>query len=471
MRPFPARAALALELTGVAALVAAQTLLARRLLHTDTFFDEGTYLVSVDALRHGQELGDPVFTSQPPGWYHLLDLVVSIAGSSVADVRGGLAVVAGLGAAAAYGVGRAIAGRLEGALCAGMLLIAFPLALYAGRVLADPASLTLALTAVALAALAGRTGRATLAAACGLVLMVGVLVKLQAVLALPTVGCLLLLRQGSRRRLVGAFAAGAAAPLALVAAVHARALPDLWDGAVTYHRRAAGVEILDNGAALRSLFNPRMPFGWLVVLGAAGAVVAVARRGWSPAAALWLWPAVVASFLFWHDPLLEHHLASVTVALAPAAGVALAFGLRALPRRAAAVAAAVLVTAIGAGYAQEIRRLDSEVVPEEPGTVWAAQELARATAPGELVASDQPYAAYLARRRVAGELVDTAQLRFSAGSLTPESVLRILEDRCVRAVVAGRSFTTVPGVLERLRARYPDETRRFGVSVLTRPRC
>lgn len=470
MRPLTARAALAVELAGVAALVVLQTLLARRLLHTDTFFDEGTYLVSVDALRDGQALGDPVFTAQPPGWYHLLDLVVSVAGTSAAEVRSGLAVIAGLGAAAAYGIGRAVAGRLEGALCAGMLLIAFPFALYAGRVLADPSSLTFALAAVALAALAGRRGRAA-AAACGFALMLAVLLKLQAILALPTIAVLLLAERERRRPLAAAFAAGAAAPLALVAAVHARALPELWDGVVTYHRHASGVQILDNDAALRELFNPRMPFGWLVLLGAAAALHRVVRTRRTAGLALWLWPVVVVGFLLWHDPLLEHHLASVTVAVAPAAGMALAYALRTLPRRTSVVAAAVLALAIGAGYAQEVRRLDSEVVPEEPGTVWAAQELGRATASDELVASDQPYAAYLARRRVPGELVDTAQLRFTAGSLTPESVLRVLEERCVRAVVAGRSFTTVPGVLERLRARYPDETRRFGVSVLTRPRC
>ncbi len=449
----------------------AQTLLARRLRHTDTFFDEGTYLVSVDALRHGQALGERIFTAQPPGWYHLLDLVVSVAGGSVADVRGGLALLAGLGAAAAYGIGRAIGGRLEGALCAGVLLVAFPLALYAGRVLADPASLTFALAAVALAALASRTGRATLAAACGLALMLGVLVKLQAVLALPTIGLLLLAPGSSRRRLAASFAAGAAAPLALVAAVHAGSLPELWDGVVTYHRRASGIEILDNWSALKSLFNPRMPFGWLVALGAVGAVASAARKGWTPAAALWLWPAVVGAFLLWHDPLLEHHLAGLTVSVAPAVGVALAAGVRSLPRSPRAIATVVLAAAFAAGYAQEVRRLDSEVRPEEAGTVWAAQELAHATAPNELVATDQPLAAYLARRRVPGELVDTAKLRFTTGSLTADGVFRLFDERCVRAVVAGRVFRALPGFMERLGQTFPESSRRQGVVVFTRPRC
>ena len=453
------------------ALVAAETFLARRLLHTDTFFDEGTYLVSVDALRHGQALGDPIFTAQPPGWYHVLDLVVAVAGTSVADVRGGLALVAGLGAAAAYGLGRAVRGRLEGALCAGLLLIAFPYALYAGRVLADPASLTLTLAAVALAAAAGRTGAARLASASGVVLMLAILVKLQAVLALPTLVLLAFSGQGSRRRHAAAFVTGAVVPLALVAAAHAGSLAGIWDGVFTYHRRASGVEILDNASAIRDLFNVRMPFGWLVLIAvAAGATTALRSR--RPAAtALWAWPAVVAAFLLWHDPLLEHHLSALSVSAAAAGGVALAAGLRSLQRRTAAVAGIALAAVIAAGYVQEIRRLDSEVRPEERGTVWAAGELARNTPADALVAADQPYAAYLARRRVPGELVDVARLRFTAGSLSTKGVLRLLEEQCIPAVVAGRSFTTVPGLLEGLRRLYSDEVRRFGVSVLTRPRC
>ena len=470
MRPL-SRATLLPELAGVLALVVAQTLLARRLRDTDTFFDEGTYLVSVDAMRHGQALGERVFTAQPPGWYHLLDLIVTVAGSSVADVRGGLAVVAGLGAAAAYGIGRALGGRLEGALCGGMLLVAFPLALFAGRVLADPASLTLALAAVALAALAGRTGRAWLAGICGLALMLGTLVKLQAVLALPTIAVLLVAYRRPWRGLLAGFAAGAAAPLALTAAVHASALPELWDGVVTYHRNAAFVEILDNREALGDLFNPKMPFGWLVVAGVVCAAVTAARRGVTPAAALWLWPAVVGLFLFWHDPLLEHHLAGLSVALAPAVGVSLGTVLRSTTPRALVAGGAALAVVIAVGYAQEIRRLDSEVVSEEPGTVWAARRLAAATRPDELVASDQPTAAYIARRRVPGELVDTARLRFRAGSLSAESVLDVLEEECVGAVVAGRSFAAVPDLLAGLRRLYGEETRRFGISVLTRPRC
>jgi hypothetical protein len=87
VRRTPPRPAALAEVAIVGLFVVAEVFLARRLLHADTFFDEGTYLVSVDALRHGQTLGEQIFTAQPPGWYYLLDLVASVAGNSLEAIR------------------------------------------------------------------------------------------------------------------------------------------------------------------------------------------------------------------------------------------------------------------------------------------------------------------------------------------------------------------------------------------------
>jgi hypothetical protein len=468
----PPRPALLAEVTIVGLFVAAEVLLARRLLHADTFFDEGTYLVSVDALRHGQSLGEQIFTAQPPGWYYLLDLVASVAGNSLESIRAGLAVVVALGTVAAYGTGRALAGRTGGAVTAGLLLIAFPLPLYATRVLSDPSSLVLTLVAVALAAAARRSPEGLLlAAASGAALGLGALVKVYAVLALPTVVVLLATgtTRASRRLLVAML--GFAIPLLVTAVANVHAIPELWDGVVTYHRDASGIEILDNVEAVTGVFNARMPFGWFVAAAIVLALAAAARRRSVPAAALWLWPALVCALLLWHDPLLEHHIAALAVSLVPAAGVTLGSAIRDLPPRWALVAGAAVGIVLVAGYAQQVRRLDSEVRPEEPGIIWAAGELARATKPDELVVSDLPLSAYLADRRVPGELVDTAQLRFATGSLTVDGVFRLLDEKCVRAVAAGRVFTVLPGFMKRLGGVFPAAKRRFGVVVFTRARC
>ena len=470
-RTLPRPAVLA-EVAIVALFVAAEAFLARRLLRTDTFFDEGTYLVSVDALRHGQKLGEQIFTAQPPGWYYLLDLVASVSGNSLEGIRAGLALIVALGAAAAYGAGRALAGRTGAAVTAGLLLIAFPLPLYATRVLSDPSALMLALAAVALAATARRNPEGLLlAAASGAALGLGAVVKLYAVLALPTIALLLTTgtARASRRLLVAAL--GYAVPVLVTGAVNVHAIPELWDGVVAYHRNASSIETLDNVEAVTGIFNARMPFGWLVAAAIVLALASAARRRSVPAAALWLWPALVCALLLWHDPLLEHHVAALAVSLVPAAGVTLGGAIRDLPPRLALAGIAAIGIILVAGYAQQVRRLDSEARPEEPGIAWAADELARATTPDQLVVSDQPLAAYLADRRVPGELVDTAKLRFTTGSLTADRVFRLLDERCVRAVAAGRVFTVLPGFMKRLEETFPTAKRRFGVVVFTRARC
>ena len=80
-------------------------------LHTYPNFDEGNYLGSMDALRHGQALGRDVFLDQPPGWYLLLVAVSYPFGNSVSGVRTGLIVVTLLAILAAYACGRLAAAR------------------------------------------------------------------------------------------------------------------------------------------------------------------------------------------------------------------------------------------------------------------------------------------------------------------------------------------------------------------------
>ena len=75
------RRPVALESLALVVLVVAQALLFGRLAGSDTDYDEGVYLTSVDALEHGQKLGSDVFAPQPPGWYLLLRLI-SLAGSA-----------------------------------------------------------------------------------------------------------------------------------------------------------------------------------------------------------------------------------------------------------------------------------------------------------------------------------------------------------------------------------------------------
>ena len=60
-------------------------------------YDEGVYLASLDALRHGQELGTDVYASQPPGFYVLLQGLSLLPGDGVEGIRVAFVLVALLG--------------------------------------------------------------------------------------------------------------------------------------------------------------------------------------------------------------------------------------------------------------------------------------------------------------------------------------------------------------------------------------
>jgi 4-amino-4-deoxy-L-arabinose transferase-like glycosyltransferase len=455
------------------ALVAAELLLAARLLDTDTFFDEGVYLAAADALRHGQALGSDVFTAQPPGYYAFLEAAQALLGRGLEPMRLAHVVVVCAGVAAAYALGRLLSGRLAGFTAGAAMVIAYPLPLFAPRVLADPPAVALTIVALALAAAGGRTRRwaPALVAASGAALAAATLVKLYAPLALPALVLLLWAPPRVLLRRAAVFAAGAALPLVAALVAYRISLPELWDGAVSYHELARRFPLLDNPHELVEVLNTRIPSTWILAAAACVAAALLVRRRLRPELALWTWPPLGLALVLWHEPLLEHHLVTFTIPASLAAGLTLGRAATGLSGHRRHVAVAMLLVALAAGYAQAHRRAASEHRAEEPGIVWAAHELARATSPDELVVSDLPYAAYLADRRLPGELVDTARLRFATGSLTRAEVLRIIEERCVRAVAAGRVFTVLPGFTNRLEALFDTKRRRFGVVVYTRGRC
>jgi hypothetical protein len=135
-----------------------------------------------------------------------------------------------------------------------------------------------------------------------------------------------------------------------------------------------------------------------------------------------------------------------------------------------AAALGALALLIAAGYVQQHRRLALADTPENPEVVMAAETVRRITGPDDIVVSDQPLVPFLADRRVWGPLVDTANLRFQTGSLTPEDVLRELEEGDVAAVVVGRSFLLHPTVLAGIEARYRRVEQHDAVSVWQRRR-
>jgi hypothetical protein len=131
---------------------------------------------------------------------------------------------------------------------------------------------------------------------------------------------------------------------------------------------------------------------------------------------------------------------------------------------AAAVAALLLVAA----FVQEERRL-SRQDEEASGVLWAAEQVRIRTEPDERVGTDLPIVAYLADRRIRGQLVDSSYVRLGTGSLTDGEILTMLQQDAVRAVVVGREYANRPALIKALRERYPKRIEREGVTIVLAP--
>jgi 4-amino-4-deoxy-L-arabinose transferase-like glycosyltransferase len=446
---------------GAAGLASLGAFLFSRLVHAGLSYDEGVYLVSLDALRHGQQLGTQVFSPQPPGFYVLLQGIAWVAGATASAVRWGMvgcAVVTVLGVGL---LGQRLAGK-AGTLAAALLVIAPPFTLLGASIYADlPA---MALAALALALVADAYARSWAVVASGALLGGAISVKLTGLVAAPAYVALVLLAYDRRQRLLEA-AAGFTALLGAIALAYVHSLGAIWSDAVSYHESARHTpDVLDNTRALTDFFDAKTPFFWFLCAGAALTVLVVRGR----VLAVWMFPATAAAFVLWHHPLHENHLLVLPVSFAAAAGASLGAGATRLPRWAIAVAAVATGLGFAAGYVQQDHRVHAAFVPEDPALVRAARVLDRVTAPGDYVVSDQPAVPFLARRRVPGPLVDTAFLRFETGSLTDAEVLRTIERWHVRAVVVGRSFARRPRLVAAFRRRFSRRTNLASIEVLSR---
>jgi 4-amino-4-deoxy-L-arabinose transferase-like glycosyltransferase len=440
-------------------------------------YDEGSYLAAVDALRHGQALGDPIFTPQPPLFYYVLAAGDAVFGSTLDGVRLTIILLALAGLAAAYLVGRAVAGRWAGVASAVVLAVAHPYPTFAYRISADLPGLVLALFALAAALYAVQRGRhaTALAALAGGLTAAGVLVKLSAVTVLLPIGLYAAVTR-VRPRLIGVFGAGAAAVALAVLLPHAGVLDDLWHGAVSYHsaaRDVTGPGFGDNLEHFGHLIDPRSKNAlfWLAPLAIVSALALPRRqpRDGLPVWPLWCWAVVGELFLLWHRPLHDNHDVLLAVSLAPPVGITLAVALEHLPRRRQVLLGAALVglVALG-GYAKELRDVVRARGPEPPEVRWAVEQLRDRSQPDELVATDRPIVAFMARRQVPGDLVDTAYLRFAAGYLDADQVFRDLDENRVRVVAALRAFLDEQAVRRRLEREFPEKVRRPRATIYLR---
>jgi hypothetical protein len=446
-----------LELAGLTIVVVAQAYLFARPIHTAVNYDEAVYLAALDALRHGQALGSDVFAAQFPGFYDLLRSLSYITGVGVTGIRLGLLAITLLGTIGGWLVGRRYGGPIGGLLVAAFLTIAPPLDLFGFQMIADTPALALMLLSAGLATLAGPAA----AVAAGVVFGCALSVKLTAITILPVLA--LLLRRRARFAL-GGFAFVAVA----LTAAHVTALGNLWTSGVTYHSKARSTPAVIPHPHRQIL--EQIPHGTpFFVLAIGAAVLAAILAIWNrrlPVWALWAWVALSVVFLFLHAPLHYNHLVVFPFSLAVAAGATIGAALKRAPRPVSVVCSALLTVAVGAGWIQQLHRVDLVSAREPQSNVAAARALQRLTAPNAITIDDRPIISFLAHRRVDGALVDIALLRFETGSLTDSKVIHDM--RSVRAVVVSRVLKRRPVVLRYLATHFDLRYNRGGVRIYTR---
>lgn len=418
-------------------------------------YDEGVYWASLRSIASGHALFTSTYSSQPPAFLLLVLpaqlLPAQVGGGSIAAARFIVLLLSLAGIAAAGRVAWLLASPRAGLLAAA-LLAADPLFFRQSVALqADGPSVALAVAALAVAVEA-RTRRgpsaAALAAASGAVLAVAVLTKLLAVAAAPALVVALAAPPAAPRaglRLLGATVVGGVAAAAAVLLPFAGAWPELW-------RQTVGLHL---GARALALGGPDLPDVLrelpLAALGIAGCLVAV-RLGPALAAAAACWAAAAALLLLVQHPLWMHHVVVLTAPLALAGG-ALADRLPA--RNAASAAAAGVLLAGSVASAVDVGRQEQPYAVVRP-TVLA---LRSATAPGQLVISDDPYTVALAGRATPPALVDTSSVRVESGDLTTAEVESIALRPDVGAVLlATGRLSELPGLREWLQRQYGPAT-------------
>jgi len=441
----------------LAAILVAQAILFARPLHSATNYDEGVYLASLDALRHGQALGSQVFAAQFPGFYDLLRGLSYLTGVGVAPIRAGLLAVTLAGTVGGWLVGRRFGGREGGLLTAAFLTIAPPLDLFSYQVIADTPALALTVLALGLATLPASAA----AVASGCVFGAALSVKLTALTAAPAL--LWLLRYRIRLAL-----AGFGSMLGLLALAHARALDDLWTSAVTYHDQARSTPAVIPHP-YHQIFDqiPRStPFFWLAAAAIATVVAYLAANRHLRTWPLWLWVVLGLLFLLAHKPLHYNHLVVLPFALAVAAGATLGAALerQRWPVR-PAVTMVIALLLVGA-FAQQWNRVAQADTPEPASNTAAAHALAQLTPSAALTVDDRPIISFAAHRRVLCQLVDLARLRFETGSLTDAKVIAELPQ--ADAVVVSRTLRGRAKVLSYVRVHFSRRYDRDGVEIWVR---
>ncbi len=444
--------------------------------------DEGVYWQSLRAMAAGHPLFSSVFSSQAPLFLPSVFPFYMAFGQTIAAARIGIVIYALVGVVAIYWLGSMIGGKWTGLIAAMLLVVDFHYALQARTLQADVPAVAIEILAVALAVAASRhfgRWRLALAALAGAVTAVATLMKLVEFVALVPIALYLgapLLRafdggEGRIRRptpvglRIGAYAA--ARDLGLVAAAgigatlialapFAGSFGALWHQAVAFHLAAARTQ----SASLIENMHVLLHEGrWEGVTAALALGVALWRRDWRIGPPL-LWLVASMLILVRQVPLFEHIAIIMAPCMALMSGLApamLAPVATRAPGRWLARAMILITLIVFAGSAYIALETTRQAALAQPSRLTQAQMAAiqSFTTPGEIIVTDDQYAAAATGHDVPPELVDTSFVRVTSGYLTAAQLEAIITRDHIRVVVlATGRLSVVPGFMPWLKEHY-----------------
>ncbi len=444
--------------------------------------DEGVYWQSLRAMAAGHPLFSSVFSSQAPLFLPSLYPFYVLFGQTIAAARIGVVIYSLAGIIALYWLGSMIGGKWAGLIAAALLATDFHYALQARTLQADAPAVAIQILAVGVAVAASRRfgrWRLALAALAGVLAALATLIKLVEIVALVPIALYLaapLLRAfdgGAGRirrptpagRRIGAraatrdlamVAAGGVIATMIALAPFLGVFGALWHQAVSFHLAAAHTQPASLMGNLRVIIRETRWVGFTAVL-ALG--VALWRRDWRMGPPL-LWLLASIAILLRQVPLFDHIAIIMVPCMALMSGLALPMlaSLATSPsgRRLAQLATLVTLIVFAIGLYSSVK-LAHQAAIAGPSKVTQAQMAAiqSFSAPGEVIVTDDQYAAAAVGRDVPPELVDTSFVRVTSGYLTTAQLESILTRDHIRVVVlATGRLSVAPGFKAWLEANY-----------------
>jgi hypothetical protein len=427
-------------------------------------FDEGKYSQGLINISRGFRPFAEIFNPQGPLFYPSLYPFFKMGGETLGAARVGSVFWSMIGFAAMGSAGWILGGK-AGALVALGLLCISPQYLAQSRVIqSEAATLGFALPSVALALSGFRAAQRGSPRAWVVFVLAALALALSfavKALTLGTTACLLLAvmlapyKHLSWRLAIVALC-GVVGAVTLLAVSLPFGLQRVWEQGVVYHAALKALQSPNLDVNLTRVARETADEGWgLILLATLGSVVWLK---YAPRIGLILlaWLATTIAVLLTHSPLLNHHMVVVVPPL-----VLLSTGIvaarSAFPRFAHAVFALAAI-----GYVLSLPRpvgMVLETTAEHPPQqllIEAGSQVRAVLAADDLLVTDHPYAATVARRATPPELADADKYRFDSGWITSADLIRISQERDVKAAILwlGTYDGAAPEYLAWLQDRY-----------------